>query len=64
MNTKFDINQTVLIKAQVKQIRIEENGEKYYFVSVRQSDARYFGDMDFAVAEKEIVCGWIRREND
>ena len=62
MNTKFDPNQTVLIKAQVKQIRIEENGEKYYLVSVCQSDERYFGDMDFAVPEKEIVCGWIRSE--
>lgn len=62
MNTKFDPNQTVLIKAQVKQIRIEENGEKYYLLSVCQSDARYFGDMDVAVAEKEIVCGWIRSE--
>lgn len=62
MNTKFDPNETVLIKAQVKQIRIEENGEKYYLVSVCQSDERYFGDMDFAVAEKEIVCGWIRSE--
>lgn len=62
MNTKFDINQTVLIKAQVKQIRIEENGEKYYLLSVRQSGEQYFGDMDFAVAEKEIVCEWIRSE--
>lgn len=62
MNTKFDPNQTVLIKAQVKQIRIEENGEKYYLVSVCQSDERYFGDMDVVVAEKEIVCGWIRSE--
>lgn len=62
MNTKFDPKQTVLIKAQVKQIRIEENGEKYYLLSVCQSDERYFGDMDVAVAEKEIVCGWIRSE--
>lgn len=62
MNTKFDVNQTVLIKAQVKQIRIEENGEKYYLLSVRQSGEQYFGDMDFAVPEKEIVCGWIRSE--
>lgn len=62
MNTRFDPNETVLIKAQVKQIRIEENGEKYYLVSVCQSDVRYFGDVDFAVAEKEIVCGWIRSE--
>ena len=60
MNTKFDPNQTVLIKAQVKQIRIEENREKYYLLSVCQSDERYFGDIDVAVAEKEIVCGWIK----
>lgn len=60
MNTKFDPNQTVLIKAQVKAIRIEENGEKYYLLRVCKSDERYFGDMDFAVAEKEIVCGWIK----
>lgn len=62
MNTKFDPNQTVLIKAQVKAIRIEENGEKYYLLRVCQSDERYFGGMDVAVAEKEIVCGWIRSE--
>ena len=62
MNTKFDPNQTVLLKAQVKAIRIEKNGEKYYLLSVCNSDERYFGNMEIAVAEKEIVCGWIRRE--
>jgi len=63
MNTKFDPNQTVLIKAQVKEIRIDNDGEAFYLLRVNTpNDCSHWGVADFQVDEKEIVCGWIRSE--
>lgn len=61
MNTKFDPNQTVLIKAQVKEIRIDKDGEAFYLMQVKMpNDYCSHGAVDFQVNEKEIVCGWIK----
>lgn len=63
MNTKFDPNQTVLIKAQVKEIRVDNDGEAFYLLHVNiPNDYSHWGAVDFQVDEKEIVCGWIRSE--
>lgn len=63
MNTKFDPNQTVLIKAQVKEILVDNDGEAFYLLRVNTpNDYYHCGAADFQANEKEIVCGWIRSE--
>lgn len=59
MQTKYDTNQYVLVKAKVKSILLEEDNKPHYIVKVKCDDYRMCGDMNAWIEEDQIVCGWI-----
>ena len=59
MQTKYDANQHVLLRAKVHSIRIEPNEEPIYFVEVAGYDPYNPTYEHITAKESEIVCGWI-----
>ena len=59
MITKYDVGQTVLIKAKVEQILIADEGKTYYGIVIKTNDSFYTVDKSISVNADEIVCGWI-----
>lgn len=60
MKTKYEINQTVLLRCVVKGIRIDEDGRTYYFLNAK-ANRPYAYEENMSVEEDQIVCGWIRK---
>ena len=64
MRTKYDIGQCVLIKAMVKQIKIDSDRSADYLVSIDTDDYMHINPLDVAINEKRIVCRWIKEGED
>lgn len=60
MKLKYDIDQTVLLQAKVKEVHVGVDGKVIYRVEVKTKDERRFSNrIDIFAEESQIVCGWI-----
>lgn len=57
---KYDVDQTVLLHAKVKEIHVGKGGEVAYRVQMKTKDETRFNNrIDIFADESQIVCGWI-----
>lgn len=60
MKLKYDIDQTILLLAKVKEVHVGTNGEVTYRVEAKTKDERRLGnEINIFAEESQIVCGWV-----
>ena len=59
MITKYDVGQTVLIKAKVRGISICDEDKRLTYYLKTNADRHYSSEDYIETVEENIVCGWI-----
>lgn len=57
---KYDIDQTVLLQAKVKEVHVGADGKVIYRVEAKtESESRFIDCINIFAKESQIVCGWV-----